>query len=206
MKRILCIFTLLALACSATVYAESKKDTKESQTNFSEEQVNNISKSILKENSVIAQELKTLLNEKVEELEENSTSPQNPAFKQTRLKTFFDNDKYGVKKYAETSNALLNAYREKCDSNQTVTTDEINWDVEKTHSSSPVSVWLYDSVQNASYWLFFNEYDFSLECPNGGVYIAHKLCFTTAKYDRKNIEKIYEYVNCDLYRANINRN
>ena len=197
MKKILCIFTLLALACSVTVHAESKKDTKKNQTNFTEEQFQNISKSTLKGNSILAQELKTLLNEKIEELEENSTSPQNPAFKQTRIKTFFDNDKYGVQKYGETSSALLNTYKEKCGSNEVKTTDDIIWEVEKIHSENPI-------IKQGRDWLYFNEYDFSLQCPDGAVYLAHKICFETVwtGYNRPNLEKydFHMYIDCDYSR------
>ena len=203
MKKLLCIFTLLTLV-SVSVYAEPKKDMKTDFTNFTEEQIQNVSNSV-KDNSVMAQELKTLLNEKASELEESATSPQNPTFTQTRLKTFFDHDAYGVKKYAETSNALLETYNSKCREGSINSTDDITWDVEKTHSSSPISSLRYDGVKHDSYRLFFNEYDFAIECPNGNVYIAYKLCFTTAKYEyTKGSEKVYEYVNCGLYRANIN--
>ena len=190
MKKLLCIFTLLTLV-SVSVYAEPKKDMKTDFTNFTEEQIQNVSNSV-KDNSVMAQELKTLLNE---ELKDNMATLLNlPVFKQTRLKTFFDNDKYGVKKYGETSTALLDTYKERCGGNKAVTTDDINWEVEKSRSLTTIELHYDDRI-------YFNEYDFSVECPNGGVYIAHKLCFMTVKNNGK--EGLREYVNCEAHRVNV---
>ena len=200
MKKILCVFTLLALAFSVNVFAESKKDTKENQTNFTEEQIQNVSQSMLNENSILAQMIKNTIAEQMAEKNELSNASQQTY---TRLKHFFATDPYGVQKYAETSTALLNTYNANCNGSYASTTDEIYWDVEKSHSAAQIDDFL---DLNTYSWAktYFNEYDFYFECPNGGVYIAHKLCFTTVQPERGK-ESLYQYVNCDLYRGSIQR-
>ena len=210
MKKLLCVFTLLTLV-SVAVYAESKKDIQIGSETFTEEQVKNVYNLILRGNS-INKELTNLLTTV---MEEKMTPNMGEQYSETRLKRFFDNDPYGIKKYAETSTALIDTYEGRCinskiDKNQTKasTTDAINWEVEKTKSE--VSPDVVKGGGSKIYRTYVHTYSFGIECPDGRVYEAIQICFMTAEQIRyvytpeDGKEKFVEYIDCNISRVNIN--